>query len=162
MKLMTTTAAALAFAATGAIAASDYGNTRTEMHANSAMKAMSTEELAQAEGDLIRSRDITGGTIYTMNQADDEGWDPEFMFDSVDANWAEIGEIEDLILTKDGQITGIVAEVGGFLDIGDKHVKISVKDLNLVAVDDQTYAYVTRFNEEQLEEMEGVDEGFWN
>ncbi|MEL6644842.1 MAG: PRC-barrel domain-containing protein [Pseudomonadota bacterium] len=162
MKLMTTTAAAVAIAATGAIAASDYGSMRTEMHNNSAMSAMSTEELGQAQGDLIRSRDITGGTIYTMNQADDEGWDPEFMYENVNADWAEIGSIEDLILTKDGQITGIVAEVGGFLDVGDKHVKISVKDLNLVAVDDQTYAYVTRFNEEDLEAMEGVDEGFWN
>lgn len=162
MKLMTTTAAAIAVAATGAFAASEYNSTRTEMHTNSAMGAMSTEELAQAEGNLIRSRDITGGTIYTVNQADDEGWDPEFMYDTVDANWAQIGEIEDLILSKDGKVTGIVAEVGGFLDMGDKHVAISVKDLNLVAVDDTTYAYVTRFNEEQLEEMESVDEGFWN
>lgn len=34
--------------------------------------------------------------------------------------------------------------------------------MSLVAVDDKTYAYVTRFNEEELEAMEDVDEGFWD
>lgn len=110
---------------------------------------------------LIRSRDITGGEIYTMNQADDEGWDPEFMFDTVDANWNQIGTIEDLVLSPEGQIVGIVAEIGGFLDIGDKHVVLSVDDLNLVAIDDTRYTYVTRYSEEQLEELPGVDEAFW-
>ncbi|MGR3474381.1 MAG: PRC-barrel domain-containing protein, partial [Sulfitobacter sp.] len=55
-----------------------------------------------------------------------------------------------------------VAEVGGFLDIGDKHVMISTPDVNLVAVDDQTYAYVTRLSEEKLEALPSVDEGFWD
>ena len=59
-------------------------------------------------------------------------------------------------------MVGIVAEVGGFLDIGDKHVMISTPDVNLVAVDDQTYAYVTRLSEEELEALPGVDEGFWD
>jgi hypothetical protein len=116
---------------------------------------------------LIRTRDITGGDIYTMNEAYDEG---EWM----DANrwgrgnatigndWNDIGEIEDIVLSADGRVTGIVAEIGGFLDIGDKHVVISVSDLRLVPVDDQTYAYVTRMSEEQLEQLPGVDEGFWD
>ncbi len=66
------------------------------------------------------------------------------------------------ILSRDGQLIGIVAEVGGFLDIADKHVMLQVQDVNLVAVDDETYAYVTRYSEEELEAMQGVDEGFWN
>jgi hypothetical protein len=97
-----------------------------------------------------------------MNQADDEGWDPEFMFDSVNADWNRIGTIEDLVLDRSGQVVGIVAEVGGFLDLGDKHVMLEVDDLNLVAVDDVRYTYVTRRSEEELENMQGVDEGFWN
>lgn len=126
------------------------------------MGMASTEELGAMEGQLIRSRDITGGAVYTTNAADDEGWDPKMTYEAVDNNWNEIGEIEDLVLSKEGQVVGIVAEVGGFLDIADKHVVISVQDLNLVAVDDESYTYVTRFNEEQLESMQDVDEGFWN
>jgi hypothetical protein len=111
---------------------------------------------------LIRARDITGGSIYTMNEADDEGWTMDREWTEVGADWNEIGEIEDIVLSKSGQMTGIVAEIGGFLDMGDKHVVISLDDVNLVAVDDQNYAFVTRLNEEDLESMNGVDEGFWN
>jgi hypothetical protein len=137
-------------------------DSRAEMHNNTATNAMSTDELAMSSGDLIRSRDITGGVVYTMNEANDEGWDSSATWDEVNPDWNQIGEIEDLVLTSDGMVTGIVAEVGGFLDVGDKHVVISVQDLSLVAVDDRTYAYVTKYNEEDLESMNGVDEGFWN
>jgi len=57
-------------------------------------------------------------------------------YDVFDSVWNEIGEIEDIVLSKDSEMVGIVTEVGGFLDIGDKHVIISVPDVNLVAVDD--------------------------
>ncbi|HEV7344901.1 MAG TPA: hypothetical protein VGN60_04620 [Devosia sp.] len=35
-----------------------------------------------------------------------------------------IGETEDLILRSDGQVLALVAEIGGFLDIGDVHVSV--------------------------------------
>jgi hypothetical protein len=162
MKLtFTSTAAILALTGTTALAqmgSYDHG----KMHSAMSMDAMSTEELAQNEGNLIRSRDITGGAIYTMNAADDEGWNVDMTYEGVNADWTQIGEIEDLVLNADGKITGIVAEVGGFLDIGDKHVVMSVQDLNLVPVDDRSFVYLTRYSEEQLEEMTGVNEGFWN
>ncbi|MBD3626375.1 MAG: PRC-barrel domain-containing protein, partial [Rhodobacteraceae bacterium] len=73
----------------------------------------------------------------------------------------DIGEIEDVVLSHDGQLKGIVAEVGGFLDIADKHVMLEVKDMKLVPVDDVEYAIVTRMTEEELEQLPEVDEGFW-
>lgn len=149
MKRMTITTFALALAATGAVA-----ETHMEDGASAAMMDM--------QDNLIRSRDITGGVIYTTNEADDEGWDPESIYEEVGIDWNQIGEIEDLVLTENGELRGIVGEIGGFLDITDKHVLIAVEDVSLVAVDDATYAYVTRLNEEDLEAMEGVDEAFWN
>ncbi|WP_147115151.1 PRC-barrel domain-containing protein [Tateyamaria sp. syn59] len=141
--------AALMVTGTGALA---------EAHA---MSPMASADLAGMQGDLIRSRDITGGAVYTTNEATDEGWDSATVYDAVGPDWNQIGEIEDIVLSRDGQMIGIVAEVGGFLDLGDKHVMISVGDVSLVAVDDQSYSYVTRLNEEDLEALEGVDEGFW-
>lgn len=161
-RMLTITAAILAVATTGALAEMHMADKRSQMHSNTAMNAVTTDELAQSSGNLIRSRDITGGVVYTMNEANDEGWDSSATWNEVDPDWNQIGEIEDLVLTSDGQVTGIVAEVGGFLDLGDKHVVISVQDLSLTAVDDKTYAYVNKFNEEDLESMNGVDEGFWN
>jgi hypothetical protein len=55
-----------------------------------------------------------------------------------------------------------VIEVGGFLDLGDKHIFMEIDDVQLVPVDDRSYALAIGQSEEQLEEMEGVDEGFWN
>ncbi|GHA22765.1 hypothetical protein GCM10007989_17750 [Devosia pacifica] len=119
---------------------------------------------------LIRTRDITGGPVYTTNEAYDEGsWGMDgdtswgwSGYDGVGPDWNEIGEIEDLVLDQSGQLTGIVAEVGGFLDIGDKHVYLEVGDVDLVPVDGgENYVFITRFSEEQLEERESVDEGWW-
>ncbi|WP_037294072.1 PRC-barrel domain-containing protein [Roseobacter sp. CCS2] len=121
--------------------------------------------LAQSSMDtenLIRTRDITGGDVYTLNgPLDDDTWG-NWEADGVGPDWNDIGEIEDIILDRDGNMIGIVAEVGGFLDIGDKHVLIPVDDIRLTPVDDKTYVIVTRKTEEQLEEMESVDEGWWN
>ncbi len=134
--------------------------------------APAVAQMATADWDnLIRTRDITGGPVYTTNEAWDEGswgvagedyawgWGG---YDAVGPDWNQIGEIEDVVLDRSGQLTGVVVEVGGFLDIGDKHVLLQVGDVDLVPVDDQSYSLVTRYSEEQLEEMESVDEGWWN
>ncbi|MEQ9241335.1 PRC-barrel domain-containing protein [Roseovarius indicus] len=139
--------------------AEDDGEMQTEASMTEGTKSA---DMNGMQGKLIRTRDITGGNIYTVNEANDEGWNPTTVHNEVGSDWNTIGEIEDVVLSQDGQVTGIVAEVGGFLDIADKHVLISIDDLNLVAVDDATYGYVTRQNEEDLEELESVDEGFWN
>ncbi|MDY8110132.1 PRC-barrel domain-containing protein [Fulvimarina sp. 2208YS6-2-32] len=132
--------------------------------------AAGVNEAVNNWGELIRTRDITGGAVYTTNEAYDEGsWNVsdddawgESGYDALGSDWNEIGEIEDVILDQSGQFVGIVAEVGGFLDIGDKHVLLRVADVDLIPVDDQSYIFVTRYSEEELESMPGVDEGWWN
>ncbi len=111
---------------------------------------------------MIRTRDITGSTIYTTNEANDEGWELERDIAEVGADWNDIGEIEDIVLDMNGKVIGVVAEVGGFLDIGDKHVMLPMEDVTLTRLDNDSYIAVTGYNEEQLEEMESVDEGFWD
>ncbi|NIZ11393.1 PRC-barrel domain containing protein [Pseudooceanicola sp. HF7] len=120
---------------------------------------MSSHEMGDAK--LIRTRDITGGTIYTMNEADDE-WSMDTSYDAVGDDWNDIGEIEDVVLDSSGQMIGVVGEIGGFLDIADKHVMIPVSNVRLVPVDDEKYALVTNQSEEELEQLEEVDEGFWD
>ncbi len=149
MKFLTVSALALGMATTGA-----YAQSTSSDHTTGASDgAMSGDQT------LIRTRDITGGDIYTTSDASD--WVEGEMYEGVGDGWNDIGEIEDVVLDQSGQMIGIVAEVGGFLDIADKHVMIPLENINLVAVDDQTYAYVTDRSEEELESMESVDEGFW-
>jgi hypothetical protein len=133
----------------------------TPAHAQAAMMDMA---------ELIRTRDITGGPVYSIAAAyDEDRW-----LDTADTafyghdnfgygtDYEQIGEIEDIVLDRSGQMIGIVAEVGGFLDIGDKHVMVPTEDLRLVPVDDTSFTYVTRLTEEQLEELPGVDEAWFD
>lgn len=148
------------------------------------------------EDGLIRSRDITGGAVYAINQdaamgeaevaegdasmeAETEtemaGTDADAEMETemasnggmgsyteIGDNWQNVGEIEDIVFTADGKIEGVVAEVGGFLDIGDKHVHISLGDVQLMPIDDGSYALVTNYTKDQLMEMPDVDESAMN
>ncbi|MFN7089786.1 MAG: PRC-barrel domain-containing protein [Allorhizobium sp.] len=163
MKYFATTATALFLATTPALA---------QVAAPVEGAPVAATEQAATETDwaqLIRTRDITGGPVYTTNEAhndgtwgdrDDYAWGRSG-YDAVDTNWNQIGEIEDVVLDRSGQLVGVVVEVGGFLDIGDKHVLLRVGDVDLVPVDDQSYSLVTRYSEDQLKELEGVDESWW-
>ncbi|NIZ12081.1 PRC-barrel domain-containing protein [Phaeobacter sp. HF9A] len=172
MKFLTTTAAIAVLTATSAYASSENtmtteGSAQIESGTNGtagmniAAQADTSTTMGANDG-LIRTRDITGGAIYSMKDADDESWAMAWGYDDMSDKLREIGEIEDIVLSKNGEFKGIIAEIGGFLDIGDKHVMIPVSDVKLVAVDDKSYAYVTRMSEDQLEHLENVDEGFWN
>ncbi|MGB3626311.1 MAG: PRC-barrel domain-containing protein [Henriciella sp.] len=123
-----------------------------------------TGAMAQTAGtdEYVRVRDIIGGDIMTMNEADDEfEWEADTYYEEVGPEWNDIGEIEDVILDQSGMVVGIVAEVGGVLDLGDKHVFLPVADIRLVADGEDEFVYVTRFNEEDLEELEDIDETWW-
>jgi rRNA processing protein Gar1 len=108
----------------------------------------------------FRARDLTGNNVYTTNTYVEDDWDLDEEVTDIETAYSNIGEIEDLVLDADGKLIGIVAEVGGFLDIGDKHVMLPVEDLQVVSSAGEPY-YVTRLTEEQLEELEGVDQGWW-
>lgn len=56
-----------------------------------------------------------------------EGWSVENMFnrtDILDASGEDIGDVENVIFDTNGEILGIIAQVGGFWDIGDTHVHV--------------------------------------
>ncbi|SFH22385.1 PRC-barrel domain-containing protein [Palleronia marisminoris] len=151
MKLLTATTLALA-TATGSAAFAEQHVMENEV--------TTSLDLQELQSELIRSRDITGSPIYSSAEAQGETWDSTTVYDTVGADWNQIGEIEDIVLDQSGEMRGIVAEVGGFLDIADKHVLISVDDVSLMAADE--YAYVTRLTEEELEAQQDVDEGWWD
>ncbi|WP_425098512.1 PRC-barrel domain-containing protein [Tropicibacter sp. S64] len=133
-------------------------NATTEM-------AETADEMTDGVTDMaqyIRARDMIDGAVYTMTESTDMVWDGDLMFDAVGENWDKVGEIEDIVLASDGSFKGVIAEVGGFLDIGDKHVMLPIDNVKLVPVDDVSYAIVTPYSLEELKSLENVDEGFWN
>ncbi|WGH78099.1 PRC-barrel domain-containing protein [Jannaschia ovalis] len=149
----------------GTMGESDTTAAMTDSGSDAAMDDTATANMDE----LIRTRDITGGPIYSVAAAYDEGsWmsgdTMAYGYENMGygTDYAQIGEIEDIVLDMSGQMIGIVAEIGGFLDIGDKHVMLPVEDVRLVAVDDATYSFVTRKTEEELEALPAVDEAWFD
>lgn len=122
--------------------------------------AIADQHMSGEGSEQFRARDLTGNNVYTTNTYVEDDWDLDAEVTDIETAYSNIGEIEDLVLDADGKLIGIVAEVGGFLDIGDKHVMLPVEDLQVVSSAGEPY-YVTRLTEEQLEELEGVDQGWW-
>lgn len=68
-----------------------------------------------------------GLRTWNYNELYRTGWSAERLMDNakvIGANGEDIGEIENIIVSQRGRILGIIAEVGGFWDIGDTHVFI--------------------------------------
>lgn len=165
--LMLTTAIALA-TATGAVAQTAAPGT-----------APAETTLAPAAGMAnvpgFRASDFTGMNLYTLNpevvtelrstRAPAEGWNERAArWTSTDTfiagrdRWEDVGSINDIILSQDGEVRGVLLDVGGFLGIGARTVMIGIDDLYFVA-DTQTpenlsdFFVVASLSREQLETL---------
>jgi hypothetical protein len=91
-----------------------------------------------------------------------DAWGTTTAFDTVDPNWQNIGNIDDVILNREGQMIGIIGDIGGWLGIGSRQVFLPVADVRLVPAGDNDFAYVTRYTQEQLEQLPDVSDGWMN
>lgn len=90
-------------------------------------------------GEVISLADWTYDDLYTGFSADN-------FIDEMEVygvGGEEIGDVEDIIIGPDGRILSIVAEVGGFWDIGDTHVSIPYDQVTFAAVGDGITVPVT-------------------
>jgi hypothetical protein len=113
-----------------------------------------------ASQNYVRAKAILDNPIYTTSGVEAGVWDFGTSVDDFAENFTEIGEIEDMIVDAEGKVIGVVAEIGGLLDIGDKHVLMQLTELRVVMADGEPY-YVTTLSEEQLEQREGIDADWW-
>ncbi len=60
----------------------------------------------------------------------------------------EVGRVDDILLDKDGRVSGVVLGVGGFLGIGGKSVGIAWKEVSVAPEQD---AVQIAYSKEQLE-----------
>ncbi|MBF9044636.1 PRC-barrel domain containing protein [Rhodobacterales bacterium HKCCE4037] len=113
---------------------------------------------------LIRSSNLIGGTVYTMTGEGAMGetdWIETDTYDAVGDSWETIGTVEDVVLSRDGQLTGLVVEDAGFLGFGDDSVLIEMSSLRMIDDGSDDFAWVTNITEEQFENMEEVEENWY-
>lgn len=70
-------------------------------------------------------------------------------------DWKDIGEIHDILMTRDGMIEAILVDVGGFLGIGEKQVSVDMEKLRLVSDGDEADEYFVVFSATR-EALEGA------
>ncbi|MBT0958901.1 PRC-barrel domain-containing protein [Alphaproteobacteria bacterium KMM 3653] len=76
-------------------------------------------------------------------------------------NWQDIGEINDIILTRDGNVQFVIVGVGGFLGIGEKDVAVTMSDLKFISDGEEAdeYFIVVNADRQGIQEAAGYDRG---
>ncbi|MBP0481858.1 PRC-barrel domain-containing protein [Sagittula salina] len=100
---------------------------------------------------------IIGSRLYVIRGDNAGEWDATATYDQVGDGWERAGSVQDIVIGQDGKIDGIVAEVGGFLGIGDKYVLLELGQAKLVPLDGGGFDVVTHYSNEELTDMDAFD-----
>ena len=107
--------------------------------------------------DLLASS-LIGMTIYgSESEVDDSG----VMASGTEADWEDIGEVNDLVVTRDGEVGAVIIGVGGFLGIGEKDVAVDMSGIRILQSEGGDIFLVVATDRETLEAAESfstVDE----
>lgn len=76
----------------------------------------------------LRASDVIGMRVYVSEAAIDAD-----EYDGVQTGWADIGEINDLILSRDGAVDAVLVGIGGFLGMGERQVAVGMGALRFVS-----------------------------
>lgn len=90
----------------------------------------SAQDLFRTEIDpaAITASDFIGKRVYAAEaQVDAEE------IEGVQQDWNDIGEINDVILTRDGRVDSVLIDIGGFLGIGERQVALSMESIRFIS-----------------------------
>ena len=79
---------------------------------SAAPPAVNVDGWSQVELAELTTEDLTGAVVF-------------------DAQMKDIGEVGELYVSADGQLTGAELDIGGFLGIGEDHVRVDMESLNI-------------------------------
>jgi hypothetical protein len=94
----------------------------------------SGQEQALAAPSGLLASNLIGTTVYSQDNQ-------------------SIGDINDIILSQEGQPSQVIVGVGGFLGIGEKDVVLDMNKLQIAATDDGKVKVVAQTTQEELKDM---------
>jgi hypothetical protein len=116
---------------------------------NTTVNSNSTYYTETDKADFTAS-DLIGSRIYATEAA----VNTDDSLAKAGDDWDDIGEINNLIVGRDGSVKAVVVGVGGFLGLGEKNVALRMSELRFVKKsgdDANDYFVVVKSNKEQLE-----------
>jgi len=90
-------------------------------------------------------------------------WENRDMFSNNRDTWENVGNISDIVITQDGEVRGVLIDVGGFLGLGAQTVMIDMDELYFVTEDASAeagdrYSLVVALTEDELKALPAWDE----
>lgn len=82
---------------------------------------------ADADATLISASDFIGKRLYAL-EAEGTLTDAE----GVQTDWQDIGEVNDVILARDGSVDSVLVDIGGFLGMGERQVAVDMQAIRFV------------------------------
>ncbi|EKE45592.1 hypothetical protein OCGS_0209 [Oceaniovalibus guishaninsula JLT2003] len=97
--------------------------------------------------DLFAS-DLLGARIYATEADVGDMVEP-----GAETEWDDLGEINDMILSRDGEVRAVILGIGGFLGIGERDVAVDMRSISIVrdGPDATDYFLVVNANRETVE-----------
>ncbi|MES2664497.1 MAG: PRC-barrel domain-containing protein [Pseudomonadota bacterium] len=93
--------------------------------------------MAQTDGSIfrpaanamdLRASNFIGMRVYASDAALDAT-----EYNGAQTGWNDIGEINDVILSRDGKIDAVLVDIGGFLGLGERQVAVGMEAITFVA-----------------------------
>jgi hypothetical protein len=116
------------------------------------------EELEQgAENVASDVGQAVENTAEDVAQAGQNAWDNlEREVSEVPEGWQQVGEIGDVVVTRQGEVRALLVDSGGFLGAGETERRIDIENVRFVAdSDDQGEYYVVFAGDRQMFEEQG-------
>ncbi|SFE00480.1 PRC-barrel domain-containing protein [Sulfitobacter brevis] len=110
------------FLSTTAVLLTMSGAAYADAHA-SAFGTVALEQSDFLASNLIGMRIYSSETEFENDAEIEAGAEKE---------WDDIGEINDIIVSKDGNVTAVILGIGGFLGIGERDIAVSMDDIRIV------------------------------
>ncbi|NUH65025.1 PRC-barrel domain-containing protein [Sulfitobacter sp. S0837] len=104
--------------------------------------------VAVEETDFLAS-DLIGMRIYN-SEAEVEN--DATIAEGAEQEWDDIGEINDIIVSKDGEVTAVILGIGGFLGMGERDVSISMDKIRILNDEGGDRFLVVNTSKEMLEQ----------
>ncbi|MFW8633530.1 PRC-barrel domain-containing protein [Cribrihabitans pelagius] len=119
-------------------AATETGEAMDETAAETGEVMDDADVSAEASANVVATEDLTAEALTGAR--------------AYDANDEHVGEVSDVVLTADGGVDGVIVDLGGFLGIGEKPVKLTMDDVEITDVEGDIRVRIM-MTEEQMEAL---------
>lgn len=82
----------------------------------------------EADPMSLRASDFIGMRIYASEVSIDAD-----EYDGMQQDWEDIGEVNDVILSRDGVVDAVLVDIGGFLGMGERQVAVGMEAIRFVS-----------------------------